>query len=439
MFNPVEVIRKKRDGIPLEEEELRSFVEGITTGKVPDYQAAAFAMAVYFKGMEAKELFSFCKAMVQTGETLTPAADMTRYVDKHSTGGVGDKLSLILAPLVAACGLRIPKMSGRGLGFSGGTIDKLESIPGFRVSLSAEEFSRQIREIGLGLIGQSEGIAGADKKLYAIRDVTATVESIPLIASSIVSKKIASGSRNIVFDVKVGNGAFMKDLESGEALGRTMVDLVRNFGGRSIAVITNMDCPLGRYVGNSLEIIEVAETLKGRGPSDILELVEVLGAKLLEIGGVTDSEEQGRLMIREKIGNGEGLEKFVQMIRWQGGDPAVLEDYSLLPASRHTLDIRSRATGVVAAIEAETIGRLSVLLGAGRLKKEDGIDYGAGLFIARKPGEEVEAGDLLCSLHYDREDLDLLSLEDLARGAFSISGEAPEAKPLVLKVIGGKN
>ena len=439
MFNPVEVIRKKRDGIPLGEEELHLFVEGITKGTVPDYQASAFAMAVYFKGMEAKELFSFCKAMVETGETLAPAEDMTRYVDKHSTGGIGDKLSLILAPLAAACGLKIPKMSGRGLGFSGGTIDKLESIPGFRVSLAPEEFRKQIEEIGLGLIGQSEGVAGADKKLYAIRDVTATVESIPLIASSIVSKKIASGSRNIVFDVKVGKGAFMKDLARGEALGRTMVDLVRDFGGRSIAVITNMDTPLGHYVGNSLEIIEVAETLKGRGPADILELVEVLGAKLLEIGGVAAGEEQGRKLIRKKIGNGEGLEKLAQMIRWQGGDPAVLEDYSLLPAARHTLDVLAGREGFIEAIDSEAIGHLSVLLGAGRLKKEDGIDYGAGLFIARKPGNAVEAGDLLCRLSYDREDLDLKALEDLARGAFAIAGKAPEAAPLVLKVIGDSN
>lgn len=436
MFNPVEVIRKKRDGISLGEEEIRLFVRGITDGSVPDYQVSAFAMAVFFRGMEEGELFRFCKAMVESGDVLTLPGSGKGYVDKHSTGGVGDKLTLILAPLAAACGLKMPKMSGRGLGFSGGTVDKLESIPGFRTALSRDDLLRQTEAIGLGLIGQSEGMAGADKKLYAIRDVTATVESIPLIASSIVSKKIASGARNIVFDVKVGRGAFMKDVERAEELGRTLVRLVKAFGGRSVAVVTDMDAPLGHYVGNALEIREVAETLKGRGPDDIVELVEELGSRLLMIGGIAADAGEGRRLIRDKMADGEGLLKFAELIRSQGGDPLVLEDYTRLPVSRFALEVVAEEGGILQSVDAEAVGRLSVLLGAGRLRKDDSIDYGAGLYLAVKAGATVRQGDLLCRLHYDRTDLDLEDLKKEARKAFALGTALPAPRSLVLKVIG---
>ena len=434
-MNPVEIIRKKRDGEILTAKEIQYFVAGFTNGEIPDYQVSAFAMAVYFMGFNDDELYQFTKEMIDTGDIMTHNENMANYVDKHSTGGVGDKLTLIVAPIVAACGLKIPKMSGRGLSYSGGTIDKLESIKGFRVDISREEFLKQIEEIGLGIIGQSENLAKADKQLYAIRDVTATVESIPLIASSIVSKKIASGSKNIVFDVKVGVGAFMKDIKNGIALANTLVELVKDFGGRSVAVVSNMNAPLGHYVGNSLEIVEVAECLKGRMPRDIEELTYELAGQLLIIGGICKNMEEAKNIIKEAIHDGRALGKFKEFITIQGGDVEFLDDYSLLPQAKFKVEVKSETEGYISFINAETIGQTSLSIGAGRMSKKDQIDYSAGIYIPHKIGEKVEKGDVIGIIHYSRENLDINSTIKNYKSAFDFLENSLDDPTMIFSVI----
>lgn len=434
-MNPVEIIRKKRDGEILTAKEIQYFVTGFTNDDIPDYQVSAFAMAVYFMGFNNDELFQFTKYMIETGETISHENSMVDYVDKHSTGGVGDKLTLIVAPIIAACGLKMPKMSGRGLSFSGGTIDKLESIKGFKVDINGAEFLKQIDDIGLGIIGQSENIAKSDKKLYAIRDVTATVESIPLIASSIVSKKIASGSKNIVFDVKVGTGAFMKDIKSGMELARTLVDLVRDFGGKSVAVVTNMNNPIGHYVGNSLEIIEVVECLKGNLPKDIEELVLELSGQLLIIGGKANNMFDAKKLIIEKLNNGKALKKFKEFIEYQGGDISFLDDYSKLTQSKYMIEIKSDYEGFISFIDAEKIGLLSLNIGAGRITKKDIIDYSAGIYIPLKINNPVKKGDVIGVIYYSKSDLEINQVIRDFKSAFSFKENPVEETSMIFSVI----
>jgi pyrimidine-nucleoside phosphorylase len=434
-MNPVEIIRKKRDGEILTAKEIQYFVSGFTSGEIPDYQVSAFAMAVYFMGFNDDELYQFTKEMIETGDTINHEDNVKDYVDKHSTGGVGDKLTLIVAPIVASCGLKMPKMSGRGLSFSGGTIDKLESIKGFKVDIKREDFLKQIDDIGLGIIGQSENIAKSDKQLYAIRDVTATVESIPLIASSIVSKKIASGSKNIVFDVKVGVGAFMKDIKSGISLARTLVDLVKDFGGKSVAVVTNMNNPLGHYVGNSLEILEVVECLKGNLPKDIDELVFELSSRLLIIGGKANDLNEAKTIAQDSIKNGKALNKFKELIQYQGGDSSFLVDYGELPQSKFKIEVRSDREGYIAFIDAQIIGVLSLNIGAGRTRKTDSIDYSAGLYIPMKINDHVKKGDIIGIIYHSKQDLDIKHVIRAYKSAFSFDENPMEDTSMIFSVI----
>ncbi len=434
-MNPVEIIRNKRDGKILTVKEIQYFVKGFTNGEIPDYQVSAFVMAVYFNGLNDNELYQFTKEMIETGEIVIPNANMDKYVDKHSTGGVGDKLTLIIAPIVAACGLKFPKMSGKGLSFSGGTIDKLESIKGFKVNINKNDFIKQIDEIGIGIIGQSENLAKADKQLYTIRDVTATVESIPLIASSIVSKKIASGSKNIVFDVKVGAGAFMKDINSGLNLANTLVELVKKFGGSSVAVVTNMNSPLGHYVGNSLEIIEVVECLKGNMPKDIEELVYELAGQLLIIGGKTSSLTDSKLIVKEKIKNLTGLDKFKELISYQGGDPSFINNYNLLPQAKYETIVKADNEGFISFIDAEKIGMISLNIGAGRMKKDDEIDYAAGIYLPRKIGDKVEKNDIIGKIYYSTENIEINLIIKKFKSAFKFVQKPEEETKLIYNVI----
>lgn len=434
-MNPVEIIRKKRDGEILSAKEISYFISGMTSGEIPDYQVSAFAMAIYFKGLSDDELYQFTKEMIGTTEENQRNENSHLYVDKHSTGGVGDKLSIIVAPIVAAAGLKIPKMSGRGLSFSGGTIDKLESIKGFRTDIDKEQFRRQIEDIGIGIIGQSENLAKADKQLYAIRDVTATVESIPLIASSIVSKKIASGSRNIVFDVKVGTGAFMKDIKSGIELAEKLVELTRNFGGKSVAVVSNMNMPLGHYIGNSTEILEVTECLKNRMPEDIRELTHAIAGQLLIIGGACKNMEDAEKIIDDSLKNGKALAKFKEFIEYQGGDSSFIEDYSLLPQSKYKIEIRSGSDGYISFIDAEKIGRLSVEIGAGRVRKGEKIDYSAGIFLPLKVSDLVERGDVIGVVFHNKDDIDIADINNRFKAAFDFKAEKVDKPPMIFTVI----
>lgn len=431
MFSAVDIIKNKRDGCVLSESELEFFVNGIVDGSIPDYQISSLLMAIYLNGMNSDELFYFTKYMVGRVDRVYDDG----FVDKHSTGGVGDKITLIIAPLIGEAGLKMSKMSGRGLGYSGGTIDKLESIPGFRTNISKEALKKQLDDVGIAIVGQNEEVALADKKIYAIRDVTGTVESIPLIASSIVSKKIATGNRNIVFDVKVGSGAFMKDINSGITLAETLVDLVSKFGGKSIGVLTNMNSPLGYYVGNSLEIIEVIETLKGNGPSDLVEISKVIAGNLLYIGGKVDSSKAGEELIGEMLAKGLGLKKFRELIKAQGGDIEVINNYDLLPKSKFCYEVVSQEEGYVSSINSEIIGELSVTLGAGRLEKEDSIDYGAGIRLLKKIGDFVTAGDVIGKLYTSNGSLDKNSIIKKYISAFNFYEKRNKEEDLIYKVV----
>ncbi|MCC6993680.1 MAG: thymidine phosphorylase [Deltaproteobacteria bacterium] len=393
-----ELIARKRDGGELAPAELRALVAGITDGSVPDYQAAAFLMAVFFRGMTPAELAAWADAMLRSGDVLDLSAIAARKVDKHSTGGVGDKISLPLAPAVAACGVAVPMVSGRGLGHTGGTLDKLEAIPGFSVNLPVERFRAQVAELGVCMIGQTERIAPADRKLYALRDVTATVESIPLIASSIMSKKRAEGIDALVLDQKVGAGAFMKRIEDARALARTIIAIGRAAGKRVTALITAMDQPIGRAVGNASEVEESIETLRGRGPADTRELTVALGAEMLVLGGAAADSAAGRARIEAVLDGGQALERFARMIAAQGGDARVCEDTGRLPQARTRREVVATAAGVVEAIDAEAVGVAAMMLGAGRRTKEDRIDPAVGIDVLKKVGDRVAAGEPLALL-----------------------------------------
>lgn len=399
-----DVILKKRQGIELTDSELQWLIQGYVAGDIPDYQMSAFLMAIIFKGMTPKELGAFTMAMAHSGDMVDLSAINGIKVDKHSTGGVGDKTTLVIASLVAACGGVVAKMSGRGLGHTGGTIDKMESIPGLRTELSEEEFRNQVNNIGVAVIGQSSNIAPADKKIYALRDVTATVDSIPLIASSIMSKKLASGADAILLDVKVGSGAFMKTIDDARLLAQAMVD-IGNANGRIVkAVITDMDRPLGQAIGNALEIAEVIQTLKGRGPQDLTHECLVMATHLLVMSEKGDYDNCYS-MVQTALQNGAGLAKLRELIVAQGGKGQVVDDTSLLGSARFTYDIRASKAGYIAHMNTEDCGIASVMLGAGRIVKDGPIDMTAGIVMHKKTGDAVVAGDVLATLYANDESL----------------------------------
>ena len=425
----IDVIAKKRDGLALSRDDIDAFVRGVTAADIPDYQASALLMAIVLRGMSDEETAWLTDAMTRSGAHVDLSAIPGAKVGKHSTGGVGDKLSIILAPIVAACGVVLPKMSGRGLGHTGGTLDKLESIPGFRVNLSIDEFTQMLSEVGTSIIGQSDALAPADKKLYALRDVTATVSSIPLIAASVMSKKLAEGADALVLDVKCGDGAFMRSETDARELARLMVAIGAHAGLRTEAVITDMNAPLGCAVGNAVEIVECVETLKGNGPSDINGLVLALGTRILVVSGQY-TERDAQAAILEAISSGRALDRMRAMIDWQGGDTRVLDDYSRLPdaGKRHT--VTAIDGGYVTSMKADLIGRACKALGAGRQRIEDGIDHGAGVLIARKPGDRVWAGDTVLELLYN-DARGLAEACDLVQAAITIDRSPPPSRPLV--------
>ncbi|MGH9158987.1 MAG: thymidine phosphorylase [Vicinamibacteraceae bacterium] len=396
----IDIIRAKRDGRALTRSEIDWFVNGATSGAIPDYQCAALLMAIVLRGMTDEETAWLTTAMVDSGARVDLSALPGVKVDKHSTGGVGDKASLVLAPLAAACGVVVPMMSGRGLGHTGGTLDKLESIPGFRTGLSLDELQRMLAEVGCALIGQTAEIAPADRKLYALRDVTATVESVPLISASIMSKKIAEGIGALVVDVKAGSGAFMKSTAAARGLAESLVRLGRAAGVRTEALITAMDAPLGRTIGNALEVIESIETLKGRGPADLEELSVRLAARMLCLADAAPDETAAVAAVRTALASGAGLEKLRDIVRWQGGDPSVIDDYARLPTASQRHVVRAPRSGIVTRLDAERLGRASMTLGAGRDRVDAPIDPAAGIVLAVTIGDAVDAGSVLLELHY---------------------------------------
>lgn len=398
-MNLYELILRKRNRGRLTSEEIRALVEGFTAGAVPDYQMAALLMAVYFRGMNVDETTALTMAMMNSGEVFDLSGIPGHKVDKHSTGGVGDKVSLILAPLVAACGVTVPMVSGRSLGHTGGTLDKLESIPGFRTDLSRPEFERNLRSVGVSIMGQTDGLCPADRKMYALRDVTATVDSIPLIAASIMSKKLAEGVDGLVLDVKTGAGAFMSRLPRARSLARTMIRIGTRMGRKVVAVITGMSEPLGGTVGNALEVAEAIEALKGRWRMDLEEVTLALGDEMLVLAGVARSPAQARRLMLRALGGGRALEVFRKMIAAQGGDPKVVDDPSLLPRARHVVEVRSPASGHVRQVDAFRVGLLGTELGVGRKKVGARVDPAAGFVFRRKVGDAVEPGDVLLEVH----------------------------------------
>ncbi len=428
-----DIIAKKRDGGALSVEEISFFVKGYTNGEIPDYQAAALLMAIYLNGMNDEEISVLTKEMAQSGDTADMSGIDGLTVDKHSTGGVGDKTTLIVVPIVAALGGKVAKMSGRGLGHTGGTVDKLESIPGFRTELSPEEFFENVNTIGASMIGQSGNLAPADKKLYALRDVTATVSCIPLIASSIMSKKLASGSDCIVLDVKAGSGAFMKTVEDAERLAVRMVNIGKAAGRKVSAVITNMDIPLGYAVGNSLEVCEAVKILKGEQKGDLYEVSVELAANMLML--TTDKPlEECRSEVKEVIGNGKAFEKLKEIVTAQGGDTSVLDDTELFGKAKYFFEIKAWRSGYISKLDSEKIGISSVILGAGREKKGDPIDHSAGIVLRKKPGDSVNEDDVLAVL-FTCDESRIFEAEKVFRSAVEISEEKPGEETLIYKVI----
>jgi pyrimidine-nucleoside phosphorylase len=431
----VDLIQRKRDGEELAPEEIEFLVEGYTNGDIPDYQMSSFLMAVFFSGMSDREVSRLTECMLRSGDTVDLSSIPGVKVDKHSTGGVGDKTSLIVAPLAAAAGVVVPMMSGRALGHTGGTLDKLESIPGFRTSLTAEEFEKQLSEIGLCFIGQTDRLVPADRKLYALRDVTGTVESIPLISSSIMSKKLAEGLDALVLDVKVGSGAFMKKQVDARRLAQMMVGIGRRMDKRVQALITDMSQPLGYAVGNALEVMEASQTLQNAGPTDLTKLSIELAARMIFLGKKVASLEDARRLAEEKLVDGSGYKKFKQVVAAQGGNPQALDKFELLPNATGMREVASPRGGYVSSIDAEDIGAASNMIGAGRDKKEDAIDPAVGIILEVKAGEKVDAGSVLCRLYYTKEDR-VEEAAEMVEDAFRISAQKPEERELILEVVG---
>lgn len=431
----VDIIRKKRDGFALDPTEIEAFVFGAAGGEWPDYQVSALLMAIVLRGMNPEESALLTDAMVRSGVRLDLSEIPGAKVDKHSTGGVGDKTSLIVAPLVAACGGVVPMISGRGLSHTGGTLDKLESIPGFRTGLNLVEFRAALASVGCSMMGQTSEIAPADKRLYALRDVTATVESIPLISASILSKKIAEGISALVMDVKCGCGAFMKDRDDARILAQSLVAIGKANGVCVEAVITGMDEPLGRAVGNALEVVEAVETLKGHGPADLETLSVSLSARMLRLGGELAAEEEAEKEVRSALDSGRGLDKFRQMIEQQEGDPRVVDDYSRLPSATDKTIFTAPSSGTVTELHAKLIGQAAMVLGAGRYRLDDSIDHAAGATLHAKIGDQVMTGDPIVELHY-RDPSQLDAALALLGDACRIGDSLPIASPLILETLG---
>lgn len=418
----VDLISKKRDGFPLSKEEISFIIKNYTTGAIPDYQMSAWAMTVFYRGMNQAETADLTMAMVESGKKLDLSSIPGKAVDKHSTGGVGDKVSLILAPMVAACGVPVAKMSGRGLGHTGGTIDKLSAIPGFKAELDEENFLRQVREIGVAIIAQSQNLVPADKKLYALRDVTGTVNSIPLIASSVMSKKIAAGAQGIVLDVKYGSGAFMKTLAEAQVLAGAMVEIGKSLGRKTIAVLSDMDQPLGKAIGNSLEVLEAVDALQGKGPADLMEVCLELGSWMLVAGDHTDDLGKARQMLVYALESGAAWRKFLSFVEAQGGDQAKVIKKEL-PLAAWQVPLLAQKAGYVRRIDAYEIGLAAMKAGAGRATQEAKIDLGAGILLNKKIGERVEAGEALAYLYTNGREKVEESLE-MAGAAFAIDDQA---------------
>lgn len=429
-----DVILKKRNNLELNKEEIDFFINGFTEGTIPDYQASALLMAIYFNGMNKRETADLTMAMAKSGDRLDLSKINGIKVDKHSTGGVGDKTTILLAPMVASCGVPVAKMSGRGLGHTGGTIDKLESIPGFSVSIPEEQFINNVNKLGLALVAQTGCLAPADKKIYALRDVTTTVDSIPLIASSIMSKKIASGADAIVLDVKVGDGAFMKDEESATLLAREMVEIGNNVGVKTIAVISDMNQPLGYAVGNSLEIIEAINTLKGNGPLDLLELCFALGSNMLLLAKRVDTLEEGRALLKENIDNGNALNKLKEFVLAQGGDISYIDDTSKFESAKYKIEVIAESNGMVTKINAQEVGIIAMEIGAGRATKEDKIDLSVGIVFNKKCSDKVKEGDILAVIYANDKDKGEKARQKLLKNI--IIGDSLEKDiPLIYKTI----
>jgi len=425
-----DLIMKKRNALTLSKEEIDYIISGYVAGDIPDYQMAAFLMAVYFRGMDKEETAAMTLATAQSGDMVDLSSIEGVKVDKHSTGGVGDKTTLIVAPIVAACGCKVAKMSGRGLGHTGGTVDKLESIPNLRTAFSKEEFFDIVRKTGIAVVGQSGNLAPADKKLYALRDVTATVDNISLIAVSIMSKKLAAGSDCIVLDVKCGSGAFMKTLEDAIKLAEEIVDIGEHAGRKTLAVITDMDIPLGNNIGNSLEVIEAVEVLKNKGPKDLLEVSKELAANMLHLGLGKELKECFS-MVEEVIGSGKALDKLTEMVAAQGGDTEVIKNSEKFKKPKFSFELKSDRKGYISHMDTETIGIASSLLGAGRKTKEDSIDYSAGIKLIKKTGDYVNPSDVLCIMYADNEDLFAEAAKKFLSG-LEFSDEKVNVGPLVL-------
>lgn len=433
-----DIIHNKRNGEELSDEEIKFFVDGYTAGSIPDYQAAALAMAIYFRGMSDRETVCLTKCIAESGDTVDLSRFGTLSVDKHSTGGVGDKTSLIVAPTVAALGAKVAKMSGRGLGHTGGTVDKLESIPGYRTTISSEEFLNQVEKIGIALIGQSGNLTPADKKLYALRDVTATVDSIPLITSSIMGKKIAAGSHSIVLDVKVGSGAFMKTEEAARKLAKEMVRIGHGAGRKTAAVISEMDEPLGFSVGNALEVIEAIDTLKGNGPKDLEDLCVALGSYMLVSAGKADSLEEAADKLRGTLKDGSAYEKMIEFVTAQGGSREDVENPQRLLHATYTDTITAPKTGYIAHIQSEEVGLAAMTAGGGRETKDSVIDLSAGIVLNKKVGDFVKENEPLARL-YANDKVKLEAAKKRLAGAYSFSEEPVPARPLIHGVITEKD
>ena len=429
----VDIIHKKRYKEELTDEEIQFFIDGVVDGSIPDYQVSSLLMAIVLNGMNERETSYLAKAMMHSGDVLDLSSIEGIKADKHSTGGVGDKTSMALGPMVAACGLKVAKMSGRGLGHTGGTLDKLESIEGFNCFLTEEQFKKQVQEIGISIIGQTGDLVPADKKLYALRDVTGTVESIPLIASSIMSKKLACGSDTILLDVKYGEGAFMHTIEDATKLAEAMISIGNSLGRNTMAMITDMNQPLGNTIGNALEIREAIDTLKGHGPKDFTELCMQAAEIMLMQGKVAKDKEEARAMLEEAISSGRAFEKFKQMVKAQGGNVAMIDDPSLLPQSKYKTEIKSRQSGNVKLLHSEKLGVLAMQLGAGRATKDEDVNHAVGLELNCKRGNKVNVGDIICYVYHD-EDLKQEWIDELYN-AFEFTDEDVEKRPLIEKIL----
>ena len=433
-MSAVDIIRRKRDGGTFTVEESHEFIEAVTKGTWPDYQISALLMAIFFRGMTTHETLLLTRAMVQSGKTLDLSSLPGTKVDKHSTGGVGDKVSLVLAPLAAACGVVVPMMSGRGLGHTGGTLDKLESIPGFRVNLKEAEFLAALKNVGCAMMGQTKDVAPADKKLYSLRDVTATVECMPLITASILSKKIAEGISALVMDVKCGSGSFMKKPKQARQLAETIQAVGKANGLQIRTLITNMEAPLGRMVGNSLEVIEAINTLQGNGPADLTELCLLQARMMVQLAGIESNEAKAERLVKRTLKSGEALDKFREMVKQQGGDPRIVEDPTRLPVAKQQTKVVANSDGYIIEQDAFTVGQAAMKLGAGRETAEQKIDPAVGVVICKKPGEKVKPGDTIYEIHHQGGGAATTATMMLAM-SFRIGSQPPKLEPLVLETL----